>query len=159
MPGIAITTDVIVGFPGETGEQFENGYRFIEDLQMYQLHVFPYSKRTGTPAARMPDQVPDEVKRERVTRLIELSKRLTVNYAGRFVGDVVEVIPERPFKEDPDSGKYMGHSDNYLQVVFPANEEMTGKVCQVRIDEVDSEYCYGTFIRSEDDVVRPAQVI
>ncbi|MBA4600766.1 tRNA (N(6)-L-threonylcarbamoyladenosine(37)-C(2))-methylthiotransferase MtaB [Thermoactinomyces mirandus] len=159
MPDIAITTDVIVGFPGETEEQFENGYRFIEDLKMYQLHVFPYSRRTGTPAARMPDQVPDEVKHERVTRLIELSKRLTGNYAGRFIGDVVEVIPERPFKEDPDSGLYMGYSDNYLQVVFPADEEMTGKICQVRINQVDPEYCYGTFIRKVNDAPRPAQVI
>lgn len=159
MPDVAITTDVIVGFPGETEEQFENGYRFIKDLKMYQLHVFPYSRRTGTPAARMTDQVADEVKHERVTRLIELSKQLTLDYAKRFVGDVVEVIPERPFKEDPDNGQYMGYSDNYLQVVFPANEEMTGKVCQVRIDKVDSEYCYGTFIRSVDEVPRPAQVI
>lgn len=159
MPDVAITTDVIVGFPGETEEQFENGYRFIKDLKMYQLHVFPYSKRTGTPAARMTDQVPDDVKHERVARLIELSKQLTLDYAERFVGDMVEVIPERPFKEDPDNGQYMGYSDNYLQVVFPANEEMAGKVCQVRIDKVDSEYCYGTFIRTVDEVPRPAQVI
>ncbi len=158
MPGIAITTDVIVGFPGESEEQFENGYRFIEDLKMYQLHVFPYSRRSGTPAARMDDQVPDEVKHERVAHLIELSKRLTLNYAERFVGDVVEVIPERPFKEDPDSGQVMGYSDNYLQVVFSASEDMTGKVCQVRIDKVDPEYCYGTFIRSVDEVSRPVQV-
>lgn len=158
MPDVAITTDVIVGFPGETEEQFERGYRFIEDLKLYQLHVFPYSKRTGTPAARMPDQVPEEVKHERVRRLIELSQRLTVNYAERFVGEVVEVIPERPFKEDPKSGLYMGYSDNYLQVAFPANEELIGKVCRVKIDRVDPEYCYGTFVRVVDEVPRPARV-
>lgn len=158
MPDVAITTDVIVGFPGETEEQFERGYRFIEDLKMYQLHVFPYSKRTGTPAARMPDQVPEEVKHERVRKLIELSKRLTVEYAQRFVGEVVEVIPEQPFKEDPDSGLYMGYSDNYLQVVFPADPEWVGKVCRVKIDRVDPEYCYGTFVRVVDEVPRPARV-
>ena len=158
MPDVAITTDVIVGFPGETEEQFERGYRFIEDLKMYQLHVFPYSKRTGTPAARMPDQVPEEVKHERVRKLIELSKRLTVKYARRFVGEVVEVIPEQPFKEDPDSGLYMGYSDNYLQVVFPADPEWVGKVCRVKIDRVDPEYCYGTFVRVVDEVPRPARV-
>ncbi|KFZ40794.1 MULTISPECIES: tRNA (N(6)-L-threonylcarbamoyladenosine(37)-C(2))-methylthiotransferase MtaB [Thermoactinomyces] len=158
MPDVAITTDVIVGFPGETEEQFERGYRFIEDLKMYQLHVFPYSKRTGTPAARMPDQVPEEVKHERVRKLIELSKRLTVEYARRFVGEVVEVIPEQPFKEDPDSGLYMGYSDNYLQVVFPADPEWVGKVCRVKIDRVDPEYCYGTFVRVVDEVPRPARV-
>ena len=158
MPDVAITTDVIVGFPGETEEQFERGYRFIEDLELYQLHVFPYSKRTGTPAARMPDQVPEEVKHERVRKLIELSYRLTVHYAERFLGEVVEVIPERPYKEDPKSGLYMGYSDNYLQVAFPANDELIGKVCRVKIDRVDPEYCYGTFVRVVDEVPRPARV-
>jgi threonylcarbamoyladenosine tRNA methylthiotransferase MtaB len=159
MPNVAITTDVIVGFPGETDEQFENGYRLIEELDFYQLHVFPYSKRTGTPAARMPDQVPEEAKSERVKRLIELSNRLTLKYAQRFVGDVLEVIPERPFKEAPQSGLYMGYSDNYLQVVFPANEEMVGKVVRVRIDEAGLEYCRGTFVRVVDDVPRPAKAV
>lgn len=159
MPNLAITTDVIVGFPGETDEQFENGYRFIEELKMYQLHVFPYSKRTGTPAARMPDQVPDEVKNERVQKLIQLSNQLSLEYAEKFVGDVLEVIPERPYKEDPTSGLYMGYSDNYLQVVFPANEEMVGKVCRVRIDQAGPEYCHGTFARVVDDVPRPAAAI
>ncbi|SEN04082.1 tRNA (N(6)-L-threonylcarbamoyladenosine(37)-C(2))-methylthiotransferase MtaB [Lihuaxuella thermophila] len=158
MPDVAITTDVIVGFPGETDEQFENGYRFIEELGMYQLHVFPYSKRTGTPAARMPDQVPEEVKHERVKRLIELSNRLSLRYAQKFVGDVLEVIPERPYKEDPKSGLYMGYSDNYLQVVFPAQEEWVGKVCRVRIDKAGSEYCHGTFVRVVEDTPRPAAV-
>ncbi|TCW37698.1 tRNA (N(6)-L-threonylcarbamoyladenosine(37)-C(2))-methylthiotransferase MtaB [Laceyella sacchari] len=159
MPNLAITTDMIVGFPGETEEQFNNGYRFVEELKLYQMHVFPYSKRTGTPAARMPDQVPEEVKHERVRKLIELSERLTVTYAQKFVGDVLEVIPERPYKEDPTSGLYMGYSDNYLQVAFPATEEMVGKVCRVRIDKVASpEYCLGTFVRVVDDVPRPARV-
>lgn len=159
MPHVAITTDMIVGFPGETEEQFENGYRFVEELNMVRLHVFPYSKRTGTPAARMPDQVPEEVKHERVRKLIELSDRLSMKYAQTFVGDVVEVIPEQRYKEDPSSDLFMGYSDNYLQVVFPASEEMVGKVCRVRIDEVQSpEYCRGTFVRVVDDVPRPARV-
>jgi threonylcarbamoyladenosine tRNA methylthiotransferase MtaB len=74
------------------------------------------------------------------------------------VGEVVEVIPEQPFKEDPDSGLYMGYSDNYLQVVFPADPEWVGKVCRVKIDRVDPEYCYGTFVRVVDEVPRPARV-
>ena len=71
---MAITTDVIVGFPGETEEMFENGYRFMEELDFAEMHVFPYSKRTGTPAARMEEQVDDEVKNERVHKLIDLSE-------------------------------------------------------------------------------------
>jgi threonylcarbamoyladenosine tRNA methylthiotransferase MtaB len=159
IPNVAITSDVIVGFPGETDEQFMNGYRFIEELGMYQLHVFPYSKRTGTPAARMPDQVPDEVKQARVQKMIDLSNRLSLAYAQKFVGDVLEVIPERPFKEDPTSGLYMGYSDNYLQVVFPATEAMVGQVCRVRIDRAEPEYCFGTFVRIVDEVPRPVKAV
>ena len=79
LPDLAITTDIIVGFPGETDEMFENGFRFIEEMKFSKLHVFPYSKRTGTPAAKMEDQVPEEVKEERVHRLIELSNHLSLS--------------------------------------------------------------------------------
>ena len=133
MPQVAITTVCADrGFPGETDEQFENSYRLIEELQFAELHVFPYSKRTGTPAARMENQVPDAVKQERVQRLIQLSNRLSLEYARQFVGDVLDVIPERPYKEAPGNGLYTGYSDNYLQLVFPGNEELLGKVCRVR---------------------------
>jgi threonylcarbamoyladenosine tRNA methylthiotransferase MtaB len=156
LPGVAITTDVIVGFPGETEEQFENGYRFIEELNMYQMHVFPYSKRTGTPAARMTDQVPEEIKHARVSKMIELSNRLTTAYAQNYVGEVLEVIPERVYKEEPDSGLYTGYTDNYLPVAFPATEEMIGKVCRVKIDEVGVEMNRGSFVRVLDDEVKTA---
>ncbi|SMO50482.1 tRNA (N(6)-L-threonylcarbamoyladenosine(37)-C(2))-methylthiotransferase MtaB [Melghirimyces algeriensis] len=157
MPGVAITTDVIVGFPGETDEQFKNGYRLIEELGFSELHVFPYSTRTGTPAARMKDQVPAEVKQERVEQLIELSNRLSFTYSSKFVGEVLEVIPERRWKEDPESGLYVGYSDNYLQVVFPGNEQLVGKVCRVRLDEPGSEYVRGTFVRTIDETPRSCQ--
>jgi threonylcarbamoyladenosine tRNA methylthiotransferase MtaB len=156
LPGVALTTDVIVGFPGETEEQFMNGYNFIKKIEFAELHVFPYSMRTGTPAARMPDQIPEEIKHQRVAKLLELNQELTLAYAKKFVGDVLEVIPERPFKEDPSSGLLMGYSDNYLNLVFPGNEEMIGKVCKVRLDEAGSEYCKGTFVRVLDDVNIPA---
>ncbi|MFY0545109.1 tRNA (N(6)-L-threonylcarbamoyladenosine(37)-C(2))-methylthiotransferase MtaB [Brevibacillus sp. H7] len=155
LPGVALTTDVIVGFPGETDEQFQNGYDFIKKIEFAELHVFPYSMRTGTPAARMMDQIPEEVKHERVAKLLELNQELTLSYAKKFVGDVLEVIPERPYKEDPASGLLMGYSDNYLNMVFPGNEDMIGKVCKVRLDEAGSEYCKGTFVRVLDDVKIP----
>ncbi|UFJ43169.1 tRNA (N(6)-L-threonylcarbamoyladenosine(37)-C(2))-methylthiotransferase MtaB [Brevibacillus humidisoli] len=154
LPGVAITTDVIVGFPGETEEQFQNGYSFIQETQFAELHVFPYSMRTGTPAARMPDQVEEEVKRERVAKLIELNQQLTLSYAQRFVGQVLEVIPERPYKEDPNSGLMMGYSDNYLNLVFPGSEELIGKVCRVRLDQPGSEYCQGSLLGVAEQPVR-----
>jgi threonylcarbamoyladenosine tRNA methylthiotransferase MtaB len=147
LPDVAITTDIIVGFPGETEEMFENGYRFIEEMKFAELHVFPYSKRSGTPAARMEDQVDEEVKNRRVHELIQLSNKLAVEYSSKFIGQVLEVIPEEPYKEALESGLYVGHSDNYLKLIFPANESLVGKICKVRLDEPGSEYCKGTFVR------------
>ena len=86
LPELAITSDVIVGFPGETEEEFMDTYNFIRDHRFSELHVFPYSKRTGTPAARMEDQVDENVKNERVHRLIELNDQLAKQYASLFDG-------------------------------------------------------------------------
>jgi threonylcarbamoyladenosine tRNA methylthiotransferase MtaB len=135
MPGAAITTDVIVGFPGETEEMFRRGYKFMEQMQFSEMHVFPYSKRTGTPAARMEDQIDEEIKNARVHELIDLSERMQLAYAKKFVGQVLEVIPERTYKGDPGSGLMMGYSDNYLQLVFPGSEDMIGRVTRVKLLE------------------------
>ena len=99
LPDLAITSDVIVGFPGETEEEFMETYNFVRDHKFAELHVFPFSKRTGTPAARMEDQIDEEVKNERVHRLITLNDQLAKEYASRFEGEVLEVIPEEHFKE------------------------------------------------------------
>jgi threonylcarbamoyladenosine tRNA methylthiotransferase MtaB len=147
MPGVAITTDVIVGFPGETDELYENGYRFMKELQFAEMHVFPYSKRTGTPAAKFADQVPEDVKNERVHKLIELSNDLSVSYAQSFVGQVLDVIPESSFTEDQSrSGLIYGYSDNYLRIVFEGSDNLIGSVCRVRLDAPGVEYCQGTFV-------------
>lgn len=151
MPQVAVTTDVIVGFPGETQEMFENGYRFMEKMAFAEMHVFPYSKRTGTPAARMEDQVDDEVKNERVHRLIELSERMQLAYARPFVGQVLEVIPERENKEAPGSGRLVGHADNYLQVAFEGPEELYGRLVKVKLTEADSTICKGVFVKTADE--------
>ncbi|TCS83740.1 tRNA (N(6)-L-threonylcarbamoyladenosine(37)-C(2))-methylthiotransferase MtaB [Tepidibacillus fermentans] len=151
LPDVAITTDVIVGFPGETEEQFLNGYRFMEELEFAEMHVFPYSKRSGTPAAKMPDQVPEEVKHERVQKLIELSNWLKMKYANKFLRQILEVIPETPYKEDPNSGLYTGYSDNYLHVAFKGTQDIVGKICKVRIDRVGLEYCHGTLVQVEEE--------
>lgn len=147
LPGLAITTDVIVGFPGETEEQFANGYRLLEEIGFARLHVFPYSKRSGTPAAKMPDQVPEEVKRQRVERLIQLSDRLSLAYARQYAGQVLDVIPEQPLKNSPEPGWVVGHADNYLQVAFRGTPEMYGKMVRVRLDEPGAEFSRGTFVR------------
>jgi threonylcarbamoyladenosine tRNA methylthiotransferase MtaB len=147
MPGVAITTDVIVGFPGETEEMFRRGYRFMEQMQFSEMHVFPYSKRTGTPAARMPDQIDEEIKNERVHELIDLSERMQLAYAQQFVGQVLHVIPERNHKGAQGSGFLMGYSDNYLQLVFEGSEELVGQVCKVRLTEAGVNENRGQLVR------------
>ncbi|MBS2969751.1 tRNA (N(6)-L-threonylcarbamoyladenosine(37)-C(2))-methylthiotransferase MtaB [Metabacillus sp. KIGAM252] len=147
LPGLAVTSDVIVGFPGETEEEFMETYNFIKEHKFSELHVFPYSKRTGTPAARMEDQVDEEVKNERVHRLIELSDQLAKEYASSYEGDVLEVIPEEEYKEAPGSGLYVGYTDNYLKVVFQASEEMVGQIVRVKIEKAGYPYSEGQFVR------------
>ncbi|MCI3919681.1 tRNA (N(6)-L-threonylcarbamoyladenosine(37)-C(2))-methylthiotransferase MtaB [Paenibacillus sp. TRM 82003] len=134
-PEVAITTDVIVGFPGETEEMFKNGYRFMKEIGFSEMHVFPYSKRTGTPAARMDDQVDEEVKNERVHKLIDLSEEMQLAYANRFVGSELDVIPEREAKGAEGQGLYSGYTDNYLQVVLPGDASLIGQVVKVRVTE------------------------
>jgi len=151
MPGVAITTDVIVGFPGETEEMFENGFRFMEDLKFAEMHVFPYSKRTGTPAARMDEQVDEEVKNERVHKLIDLSEKMQLQYAKQYVGEVLDVIPERDYKGAPGTGLVMGYTDNYIQVVFDGTVDLVGKLCRVKITEAGVNECRGTLVRVLDE--------
>lgn len=150
-PELAVTSDVIVGFPGETEEEFMETFNFIREQRFSELHVFPYSKRTGTPAARMPDQIDEEVKNERVHRLIALSDQLAKEYASQFEGHVLEVIPEEQYKEDPESGLYVGYTDNYLKVKFLATEEMVGQLVKVKIIKAGYPYNEGEFVRVVSD--------
>ena len=147
LPNLAITSDVIVGFPGETEEEFMETYNFIRDQRFSELHVFPYSMRTGTPAARMTDQIDEDVKNERVHRLIELNDQLAKQYSSSFEGEVLEVIPEVKYKQDPDSGLYEGYSDNYLKVVFPADDSMIGKIVRVKLTKAGYPYNEGQYVR------------
>lgn len=150
MPGVAITTDVIVGFPGETEEMFREGYRFMERMKFSEMHVFPYSKRTGTPAARMEDQIDEEVKNERVHELIDLSERMQLAYGQQYVGQVLEVIPEREHKGMPGSGLITGYSDNYVQIVFEGSEQLIGRVCKVEVTEAGVNECKGRLVEQPE---------
>lgn len=152
LPDLAVTSDVIVGFPGETEEEFMETYNFIRDHKFSELHVFPFSKRTGTPAARMEDQVDEEIKNERVHRLIALNDQLAKEYASRFEGEVLEVIPEERFKESDNENLYVGYTANYLKVVFEASEEMVGKLVKVKITKAGYPYNEGQFVRVLDAV-------
>ena len=108
-PNISLSTDVIVGFPGETEEEFKETLDFCKQIGFSKIHVFPYSDRNGTVASRMKDKVPGNIKKERVHRLIELSNELERNYFNNFIGKEVEVLIEEK-KDD----YYYGFTDNYI---------------------------------------------
>jgi threonylcarbamoyladenosine tRNA methylthiotransferase MtaB len=157
LPGLAITSDVIVGFPGETEEEFMETYRFIENHKFMELHVFPYSKRTGTPAAKMENQVPEDIKNERVHKLIALSDQLAKEYASDYEDMVVEVIPEEEFKDEPGKRLFVGYTPNYLKVIFEGNEDMIGKLVKVKITEAGYPYNKGIFVKQEmEEVLKQA---
>lgn len=147
MPDVAITTDVIVGFPGETEEMYRNGYELMKSIGFSEMHVFPYSRRTGTPAARMEDQVDEEVKNARVHELIDLSEQMQLSYAEKFVGHVLDIIPENNDKGLFGEGMIAGYSDNYLQIAFEGSEELVGKLCRVKLMEPGVNTSQGQLVR------------
>lgn len=124
-PDVALTTDVIVGFPGESEEEFNETYEFIKECGFNMLHVFPFSSREGTAASKMPNQIDPRIKKQRALKLIELSNELWDEYTNRFVNEEVEVLVEQ---FDPINKVNIGHTSNYLEVKIPDNENKVGKI-------------------------------
>jgi len=132
-PTAAFTTDVIVGFPGETEEEFEETLAFSKAVGFARMHVFPFSPRETTPAAEMPDQIPEHVKADRVRRLIALGDELAKNYHESFLGKTVPVLVEEKHKE----GGMVGYTPEYIHVRVP--EGSSGTVCHVRLTALTEE--------------------
>ena len=129
-PNISLTTDVIVGFPGETEEEFEETYNFIKKVNFSELHVFPFSSREGTKAYSMPDQVKPEVKAERVKKLIALSEQLHKNYLNKFKGQELEVILE---ERNKTTGLLSGFTSNYLKLEADLPDSYIGKIHKIKV--------------------------
>ena len=122
----AITTDVIVGFPGETEEEFAETERFLKATHFYEMHIFKYSRRAGTRAADMPDQVPEGIKSVRSDILLALEKQQSLEYRGRFLGTEEEILLEEPI--EIDGTKYMmGHTRQYVKGAVPYEEGLKNK--------------------------------
>ena len=151
LPGLAITSDVIVGFPGETEEEFMETYRFIQEIGYSELHVFPFSRRTGTPAARMDNQVDEEVKNDRVHRMIELSNQMAKEYASTYESEVLEVIPEERVLDAAEPDLLEGYTDNYLKVRFHGTPDMIGQIVRVKVTKAGYPYNEGQFVRIMDE--------
>jgi threonylcarbamoyladenosine tRNA methylthiotransferase MtaB len=141
MPDAGLTCDAIVGFPAETETQFEETVRVCDEAQFCKIHAFPYSPRSGTTAARLPDDVPPAEKQRRVHELMALSDRLALRFAERRVGETVTVLAEQ---RDRHSGQLSGLTENYLRVNFDGPDSLRGKLVPVRIWSAAPEGAFGT---------------
>lgn len=144
LPDLAVTSDVIVGFPGESEDEFQETYNFIVNHHFSELHVFPYSPRIGTPAARMDNQIDEETKNVRVHKLISLSNQLAKEYASKFEDEVLEVIPEE-MGEEPHT--LVGYADNYMKVKFEGDDSLIGQIVKVKIVKANYPINEGKAIR------------
>ncbi len=138
IPNIAITTDVIVGFPNETAEMFEEMYQFIEEIAFSELHVFPYSKRSGTQAAKMEKQINGIVKAARVNRLLQLNEKLATNFIKKSKNQEVSVI----FEKSDDNFTY-GHSDTYIYIKVNKDEKLHNEIKNVVIESAKYKDTFG----------------
>jgi len=143
IPDVAITTDVMVGFPGETDEEFEITYRYLDEISFAKMHIFKYSRRKGTPAAVMKNQVDPKVKEERSKRLIELSDRKAYEFNKRFVGRIMPVLFEKELKDE--SKIYEGHTTNYIRVVCNGDNSFKGEILNIRMLEASKDHIKGEF--------------
>lgn len=140
LPGIALTTDVMVGFPGETEEQFQHTMGLVEKSAFSRVHVFKYSPRKGTPAAGFPEQVTSAQKEERSKRLIALSGKLSGVFCRQFIGKTVDVL----FEETAGKGKLAGLTEHYVRVTARAPEALLGEIAAVTVGRERRDGLYGT---------------
>ena len=131
----AITTDVIVGFPGETEEEFQETKRFLEQIGFYEMHIFKYSRRAGTRADRMPEQIPEQIKTLRSDELLELEKRLSEQYRRSFLGRKTEILLEE--ETQIDGKAYMiGHTREYVKAVVPLEKGRKNQMAEGVLTEM-----------------------
>ncbi|WP_101772723.1 tRNA (N(6)-L-threonylcarbamoyladenosine(37)-C(2))-methylthiotransferase MtaB [Peptostreptococcus faecalis] len=142
IPNVSITTDVIVGFPGETNEEFSKTLAFLKDISLMHMHVFKYSPRKGTPAAKMKDQVDPQLKQMRSDALLSLSTKNFKKFAEKFSDTKLKVL----FEEVDKDGMYEGLTDNYIRIKALSNIDITGKILEVKIKEIKNDYCIADVI-------------
>ena len=142
VPDVAITTDIIVGFPGETEEDFATTLAFAEKCGFAKMHIFPYSKRKGTPAEKMPNQVDEAVKGERAARLAAVDEKLHQAMLKQMVGKTEEVLFEQPV----DAVHMEGLCGPYLRVVVPGTSELANTIAQVKITGIVDDWLTGEIV-------------
>ena len=135
---VNLTTDIIVGFPGETDEEFNKTYEFLKEIKFYKMHVFKYSPRKGTKAAVMENQIPGNIKEERSKKLIELSDENEQKYNKKYIGKQIEVL----FEEEK-TGIYKGHTQNYIMVYCESEKKLDNKIEKVVCQGVAEDHITG----------------
>lgn len=141
MKDVSITTDIIVGFPGESAGEFEETYKFLSDIKLSKMHIFKYSKRAGTKAADMPFQVDGNLKEERSKALIELNHKNEVEFMEGFIGRTMSVLYEE--KVSGSENSYVGYTENYLKVITNSSEDISGKIVPTKVISVEAEHMIG----------------
>ena len=138
---VILTTDIIVGFPGETDKEFEETYNFLDKIKFFKMHIFKYSPRAGTKAALMTNQVEGNVKEQRSKKLIELSNKNEIEYCKKYLGKTVTVLIE-----EKDGEYYKGHTSNYIMVKTKSNTDIAGKIIDIKIRDINNFELVGEIV-------------
>ena len=141
VPEVAITTDVMVGFPGETEAEFEESYRFCQKIGFARIHVFSFSPRDGTEAARLPNQVGDKVKKERSQKMLALAEQSARKFRQRFLNKKMAVLFEQQY-----NGIWSGLTGNYIRVYTQSSDDLTNKLLPVKLVEVREGGVWGVIL-------------
>ena len=142
-PNVAITTDIIVGFPDETEEDFKESLAFAERMKLDKIHTFPYSPKKGTPAAKMKNQISGDVKSQRSKEMIALSDKMNIDFLKNTIG---KTVPE--LFEEMQNGFWQGHTTNYIKVFAKSDENLNNKIVDVKLDKIHGvEIVEGTVVK------------
>ena len=145
MPDVSISTDVIVGFPGETEEEFNETYEFLKRIKLTKTHIFKYSPRKGTKAADMPNQIDGNIKDERSKKLIELNDINEKAFIEKFIGKEMDVLMEQEVKGK--EGIYEGYTRNYIKVEAPClAANITGRIIDVKLEKAEGDYAIASLL-------------
>jgi threonylcarbamoyladenosine tRNA methylthiotransferase MtaB len=147
IPELSITTDILVGFPGEGESEFEESYRFCENMGFAGIHVFPYSKRPGTSAATMPGQIDDRVKKQRSARMMALGKRSARQFQSQFLGRTMVVL----WEDDSGEGLWSGRAANYLRVFAKSDKNLANQMLAVKLVEEYADGLVGEIVNGGYD--------
>ena len=144
IPNVSLTTDIMLGFPGETEEQFEQAVSLMEQVRYETAFMYYYNPREGTPAVKMPDQIPDDVKKARLQRVIDLQLQITSEQMKKRVGQEVKVLVQNVSRDNPD--ELLGKTEQDEHIAFKADKTLIGSFCRVKIEQLSGNTFRGRLL-------------